>query len=388
MSVSRRVVLLTNFIPPYRVPLLRVLEQRLGGLYIVVSTTMEENRSWEVNTSGLSVIQQRTLSFRIRHRYRPGVSEKGYLHIPYDTMAWLCRLRPKVILTGEMGARTVQALLYRKLFDRKAFVIVHADVAESTERARGRTRSFIRRWIIKEADGIFVNGASGKRYIRSLGGLEAKIFAIPYTTEISSFADVRRSPPRTAPERLLYVGQLIGRKGLNPFAEVLLRWARHHPYRRVLWTLVGEGPLREELGRMQTPTNLRLSFTGFVPYEQLPQVYAMADLFVFPTFADTWGVVVNEALASGLPVLGSLYSQAVEELIQDGANGWTFHPDDRQGMYTALDRALSTPPDKLHEMQEVARRRGLALTPDAVAEKIIEAIAECERHRAKREERL
>ena len=50
-------------------------------------------------------------------------------------------------------------------------------------------------------------------------------------------------------------------------------------------------------------------------------------VLVFPTLADEWGLVVNEALAAGVPVLGSLYSQAVEELVRDGENGWTFRPD-------------------------------------------------------------
>ena len=65
-------------------------------------------------------------------------------------------------------------------------------------------------------------------------------------------------------------------------------------------------------------------------HERMAEVYAKASLFAFPTLADEWGVVVNEAMAAGLPVLGSIYSQAVEELVEDGVSGWVFRPMNRR----------------------------------------------------------
>ena len=62
----------------------------------------------------------------------------------------------------------------------------------------------------------------------------------------------------------------------------------------------------------------------------MAEVYAKASLFAFPTLADEWGVVVNEAMAAGLPVLGSIYSQAVEELVEDGVSGWVFRQMNRR----------------------------------------------------------
>lgn len=369
-----RLVFLTNFVPPYRLPVLKELARRVSQFHVLVSTRMESNRLWRVDTAHLSVIEQRTVSFRLRHRYGNGITEEGDIHIPYDTIAWLRQLRPDVIIAGEMGARTVQAILYKEYVDNHAVVVVHADVAESTEKNRGRVRSLIRRWIIRKADAIIVNGKSGKRYVRSLGACDDKIFAVPYTTDVSLFVGHGRVPRHSTVYKILYVGQLIRLKGLLPFAEVLERWARAHPKRRVCWTIVGEGPLRQELTTRVMPANVTVSLMGFVPYDQLARLYSTADVLVFPTFADTWGLVVNEALAAGLPVLGSLYSQAVEELIEDGLNGWTFYPDRPDTMYDALDRALATPREKLIEMGENGRRRALSLTPDAIAQRMLEVI--------------
>ena len=365
-------VILTNFVPPYRVPVFKALQEKVGNLYILVSTTTEPNRFWQVDLRSLHLIRQRCFSWAIKHKYHKKIKEKSILHIPYDTMLWLHRLHAKFILSGEMGARTIQALLYKKIFAKDAIVVVHADLSEVTERKQGGLRSFIRKWIIRQADGIIVNGSSGRRYIRSLGGNENEIFVVPYTTDIYPFAKIPRTEPSHIPFELIYVGQLIERKGLVPFIETLVRWCQTHPSRKIRFTLVGDGPLRNKLAKIKTPQNLVLNFTGFIPYCDLPNIYARTDLLVFPTFADTWGLVVNEALAAGVPVLGSLYSQAVEEMIEDEVNGWTFCPDDPVGVYRAIDRALSTSPDKLLKMREIARKRALALAPGIVAEKILQ----------------
>src|SRR5206468_11003060 len=118
-------------------------------------------------------------------------------------------------------------------------------------------------------------------------------------------------------------------------------WAQQHSDRRVELWFIGDGPLRSDLERLAKPLNLELRFVGNVPYGDLAIWYEQAGILVFPTLADEWGLVVNEALAAGVPVLGSLYSQAVEELVREGENGWTFRPDRAEEMSTALERALS-----------------------------------------------
>ena len=119
------------------------------------------------------------------------------------------------------------------------------------------------------------------------------------------------------------------------------------------------------------------TFLGNVAYQALPEIYGRAGIFVFPTLADTWGVVVNEALAAGLPVLGSVSGQAVSELVIDGQNGWTFHPDHPGSMAAALERCLETPTTTLDDMRRHARRTAMQLTPDYLCDRIADAILTC-----------
>ena len=140
-----------------------------------------------------------------------------------------------------------------------------------------------------------------------------------------------------------------------------------------MW-FAGDGPLRPALESMETDS-LSLRFLGHVSYEQLPEIYASADLLVLPTLSDEWGLVVNEALGVGVPVLGSLYSQAVSDLVEDGMNGWTFYPDRPEDVYSVLDHAMQTPPDALRHMREAAVSKMLDLTPDKVADRFVEVIS-------------
>ena len=79
-------------------------------------------------------------------------------------------------------------------------------------------------------------------------------------------------------------------------------------------------------------------------------------------------------MASGLPILGSVYSQAVDALVVDGQTGWTFRPDQTGTVKSAIDRALSTSAEELNRMGLAARLQVRGMTPAAMADQIVSAI--------------
>ena len=376
-----RLVLVTNLIPPYHKPLLDRLSRRYPNMRVLLSVPMESNRKWKLQWQGLDVVVQKTITLNRRWRHPKGFSEPLYVHLPTDTFGQLRGFGANVVISWEMGTRTLLAALYRQSH-RGTRLIVWAEIAESTEQGRGLWRKAIRRVLHHGADAFLVTGESGARYLRSLGVAERKIFKIAYTVETAPFAalDLRRSDHLA--RRFLYVGQLIERKGLLQFITALCQWATLHPANQIQFVLAGEGPLLEHLRRVATPPNLRLCFLGNVEYENLPQTYAEAGIFVLPTFADSWGVVVNEAMAAGLPILGSSYSQAVAELVREGENGWQFRPGVGDEMFQAISRSLAVSSEKLDEMRSCARQTALRLTPDYLTDLVDAAIAYCVKDRA------
>jgi glycosyltransferase involved in cell wall biosynthesis len=371
-----RVAFLTNLIPPYHKPVLDLLAHRYAALRVLLSTPMEANRPWKVDWEGLDVVVQKTRTLKGEWHHPRGFSEPLAIHIPLDTFSQLRRFSPDVIISSEMGARTLLAALHRKLHPASR-LIIWAEAAESTERGRGVARHMARKILVRNADAFLAVGASAVTYLERIGAPAAKIFKIAYTTDNARFAAIPLTRTPAQANRLLFCGQFVERKGLLPFLRVLSQWANDHPSRSIEFALAGDGPLQHELTQFPKPANVRLEFPGVFQYRDLPQVYASAGVFVLPTLADTWAVVVNEALLSGLPVLGSVYAQAVEELIQDGYNGWTFKPDDPDDTYRAIDRMLNTNGLELATMRARARDVASQLTPEGVAALIGAAIESC-----------
>lgn len=371
-----RVAFLTNCLPPYHKPVLDALTKRWGhgNFRILLSTAMESNRAWELEWDGLNVVVQKTVTAKGCWRHTRGFSENTEVHFPIDTIAQLRAFSPDVVISNEMGFRSIGAVAYTKL-RRRASAILWTEVNASTECGRGIARGVVRRILARHVDAFLALGESGVRYIESLGCAPEKIFRFAYTADVNRFASA--SVPEVKHPRLLYVGQLIERKGLLQFVSALGKWAHQHPNRKVELLLAGDGPLRARLESSRVPPNLHLEFLGNVRYEQLPQVYARAGVLAFPTLADTWGVVVNEAMASGLPVLGSAYSQAVAQMVTDGESGWIFRPDRPNEMDSAIHRCLTARVETLDAMRREAHSAAMKLSPSYVANLIEKAVAYC-----------
>ncbi|MBI2799511.1 MAG: glycosyltransferase family 4 protein [Gammaproteobacteria bacterium] len=365
--MDKLIVFLTNRMPSYRVSTFNALGASATNFEIWLSQPAVESA---LPTHDLRIKYQRSIVMG-RPAQQPSVCvDDPVLHIPLDTIPRLWCTNPRLIVVSEMGARALQTVLY-KIVRRSVKLIVHADLSERTERNRGFVRRYLRKIILAFADAVLVNGASGARYIQSYGYRVNKIFTIPYATDTITFPEVRRSPGQADPKKFLYVGRLVEGKGLIQMIESMDHWFRHNPTRSGELHIVGDGPLRERILQFKPANNFRIEFRDWVSYRNLSTVYAKADIFVFPTLADTWGMVVNEALASSLPVLGSIHSQAAEELIRDGVNGWLYDPELPNSLPNALDRAYAVSDSDLHSMRAAARKAALQIDPVTVANSMV-----------------
>lgn len=368
-----RVALLTNFILPYRMPLVIELRRRCKEFEIFLSGTPDASRMGVTPWGELSVTLQRNLPLRSVQRHPHHFTEAQNIDFPYDTLPQLFHFRPDVIISGEIGLRTLQAALFRGI-RRRSRLVIWATLSEATEQARGTTRSLLRRVLLGKADAVIVNGRSGAHYVERQGAPKERVFRAPQTTDTAAFLDLPAVRPESTRRRLLYAGRLIERKGMMPFLSHLADWARFHPHEEAELLVAGDGPLRGTLAAYPTPRNLILHLLGQIPYERLPEVHARSGILAFPTLADEWGMVVVEAMASGLPILGSIYSQAVEDLVVDGRTGWTFRPDQTDDVKSAIDRALMAPKEELDRMGLAARLHVREMTPAAMADQIVSAM--------------
>src|ERR1043166_9886325 len=116
LAGDTRVALLVNFIPPYRVPIFRLMAAQFREFRIFISMPMEPGRHWPCEWGGLKVRVCRNISLQRTWKHPIGFSDAICIHVPYDTALQLFRYRPEVVISGEIGVRTLQAALYRLLF--------------------------------------------------------------------------------------------------------------------------------------------------------------------------------------------------------------------------------------------------------------------------------
>jgi glycosyltransferase involved in cell wall biosynthesis len=118
---------------------------------------------------------------------------------------------------------------------------------------------------------------------------------------------------------------------------------------------LGDGPLREVLDNQLSTLNLRghVHLPGFKRYEELPVYYGLAKVFVHPSTTEQWGLVVNEAIASGLPVIVSERCGCVPELVGD--NGFTFDPLNEDELTARLLDMASLSDRDLERLREASR---------------------------------
>jgi glycosyltransferase involved in cell wall biosynthesis len=370
--VALKVAVLTHVLTPHRAPLIQNVARQFTGLRVFVSSPWDEPHKFSLAKSDMDVVVQKSINWAHRFRNAHGYPDVSYINLPYDTWNQLERFSPDVIISTECGVRSILSTLYR-IAHPEVTLIVWAHVTEHTEATRGRLRQSVRRWILKHTDAVFVNGRSGDSYIRSLG-FEGLTFSVPYTIDSSLFERERYEPDPHV-RRLLFTGQLIKRKGLGVFCRILSRWCEQHPARRIFFRMVGDGPERAEIEAIRTPANLTLEIFGGISQDGLAPHYDQADIYAFPSLGDEWGVVVNEAMIAGLPVLGSTCSGAIDELVVEGETGWLFSPYDEEEIYQALERSLNAGTETLVAMSDRAKATIAQIAPPRVATTVVRAIA-------------
>lgn len=344
-----RVALATNVISPYRVPLFAALGRTPNwDLQLLSCCEMEFDHQWMpivdfpfAHKKSLNISYMR-LS---KHSGQVSFTNRSQVHIPLGLWVDLSRFRPDVVISGEMGARSLIAGIYA-LVARKSFVIWSYGTLHSERDITWKQR-LLRKVILRMAHAVVGMGSEARRYFQSLGIPGEVIFDAPNAID-SSFRPTDPSPEKRSAIReqlgmsglcYLYVGKFISGKGIN---ELLDAWEIFSKCQdvQVSLVLVGDGSQKESLARRVTEQRMRgVRFVPFVQPDELPNIYHAADVLVFPTLQDVWGLVINEAMTLGLPVICSKYAGCASDLIIEDKNGWSVDPKNREDLVRTLRKA-------------------------------------------------
>jgi glycosyltransferase involved in cell wall biosynthesis len=363
-----RIALLTNILPPYRVPVFRALAATPGWqLRLLLNARSEFNRSWEVDPGGLDLEIVKSVSL---------VRGGRTLHVPLGLLEALRRFGPDVVVSVEFGARTLLAALYCNLA--RVPLVIWSYPTRVTAAATPRWRRALAGILLGRARAVIGMGRQAREVLSAWGVPSKRLFDAPNAHDHEAYVKALATAEPAAREHslraalqcrariALVVGRLVPSKGI---VQLLDAWDRLPPGLRSDWTLLvlGSGPLEDVVQRARDahPPGAIAHLPAVQPHEVI-DFYKSADLLLFPSLSDPWGLVVNEAMACGLPVLCSTRAGCAEDLIRPGENGWLVDPLDDDAFSSALLEALST--DQRQRLGERARETAERFTPVAMAE--------------------
>jgi glycosyltransferase involved in cell wall biosynthesis len=192
-------------------------------------------------------------------------------------------------------------------------------------------------------------------------------FCIPYHCELAPFFAIPRDPNVRRPITFFFCGQMIERKGVDLLLLAFDRLIVNGIDARLL--LVGrEAELPKFMNLVSPPTRARVRYEGFQAPECLPAYFARADVFVLPSRYDGWGVVVNQALATGIPIITTDAVGAGLDYVENGINGVKVKGGDVDALYAAM-QSLAQDPEMARIWGIKSREIARTLTPGAGAGK-------------------
>jgi glycosyltransferase involved in cell wall biosynthesis len=261
-------------------------------------------------------------------------------------------------------------------------MVMMDDAWELTD-TRGGITTLVKRLIHRNIDGVFIPAESHSAYYKQLCFPSERIVYGVDVVDNDFFAfgaDVARNDAaviRSAsglPEYyFLFVGRFLPRKGLKILLEA------YRLYREqagdIAWSLVlvGDGELWREVERLASEIGM-VYCIGKRFSEELCRCYGLAEALIVPSESDPWGLVVNEGMAAGLPVIVSTGCGAAKTLVEEGANGWTFAPGDNGQLTEIMLRLTSMPEDKRREMGVRSRTIVTDWSLDRFADGVLQAL--------------
>ncbi|HZW12800.1 MAG TPA: glycosyltransferase family 4 protein [Noviherbaspirillum sp.] len=339
-----KLAIITNEPPPYRIPVFQRVGKMSGiTLQVIFCAKREPNRQWDLPP----------LDFDHRFlRERITTVNGRYIHNNPDVIPALKQFAPDVIVNDGFNPTQLYAFAY-------AFMkgIAHVPLTDGTyqsERVLSGIHRIVRRFVYARSGAFLSASEGGTRLYESYGIPAERCFKSYLCIDNDAYLHT----PETTQEKFdfIFCGRMVPEKG-PLFALNVARETARRLGRKVRIIFAGAGSederVRAAASRMHDLVDAR--FHGFAKQRELPGLYRSARVFLFPTHADVWGVVANEACAAGLPVIVSPYAGVAGELVQDGENGFVCELD--AGLWAKRAAALLMEPEEWERFS----RRSLSL---------------------------
>lgn len=331
----KRVLFITNYASPYRVCFYDELAKYMD-VTVLFSDRIEDKKhrsaDWFISGEG------RFKAIQLEKRVASMVGRD----LCTDVTAWLKKDWDAIVVCGYAYPTVVLAMAYMRLHR----IPFYMEVDGGLIREASGPKLWFKRFLVSQATAWISSGNYTTKYLVHYGAKKDAVHLYPFTslwereipTEVSSASvkqTLREKLGMTEPKIVLYVGRFDPKKGMDDLLQVTPELDKTAGI-----YFIGGEPTAEHQAFCEAQGLNNVHFVGFKKKEALEEYYQAADLLVLPTKSDVWGLVINEAMAQGLPVVTTDRCVAGMELIENGKNGYIVPVDDQQALTAAIRDVL------------------------------------------------
>ena len=303
---------------PYHNPVFERVAEKYGDDFLVLfMTTVEPDRAWKLNIPKFN-------HHFLKENYSDEMGQvmgTGYKHNNYDVFSELKQFNPDIVITRGFNLTIIYAWLYTIIFRKKH--IPKTDGWIESEKHLSFVHRLVRKVIYKTSHAFIAASENSINLYLSYGIKRDKIFKSHLCAENSRFENNNSFDDREY--HLMFSARFVKQKMPLFFAEIASKIAKQIPNLKIL--ILGDGSLKKEFFAKLDEYCIDYHCPGFVQQDELPKYFSNSKLFLFTTEIDAWGVVANEAMASGVPVFSTYFAGIKDDLLIDGENGYILDID-------------------------------------------------------------
>lgn len=333
-----KVLWLTNIPSPYRVEFFNELGKYCDLTVLFEKKASDErDESWKkFNTDNFMAIYLKGKSIGVAEAFCPNVIK--YLNHSYD----------HIVVTNFSDPTGILAITILRM--KKIPYIIESDGGFAGS-GQG-VKEGIKKWLLSEANLYFSTAKAHDDYYLTYGAKKSELIRYPFSSlhnadilaepvTLQEKVLLRKKLGMTESKIILSVGQFIHRKGYDILFKALRQLDSS-----IGCYIVGGKPTEEYIQMVKEDNLTNIHFVDFKLKDELNEYYKAADLFVHPTREDIWGLVINEAMAQGLPIVTTDRCVAGLELIQEESLGQIVPVEDIDALATAIWQELNNLSEK------------------------------------------
>jgi len=305
----KRVAIVTNIPAPYREKVYEIVSQEPNiDLKVFYCKNIESDRKWHIKKPAYNHTFLK--SYTIKYK-------EAHLHFNLTIIKELKKFNPDIVITNGFALPMLLGFFfaYTKNKIHGSFI----DGTIQTEKKLSYLHKLLRKYIFSRSKFFLGPSNATIKLFKSYDVDENKIFKSCLAIDNENFSSKRKGF-KDKEFDLLFSGRFVNGKCPFFFAEIVHLLSKLRKNLKV--AVIGSGVLEEPFLRKLKESEAKISYLGFVDQKALPAVYSNAKILCMPTKEDCWGVVANEALATGCPVITTPYAGIANELVIDNETGY------------------------------------------------------------------